>query len=745
MNKAPSSKSHRVDGRLQQDLLEFIHAILSLRKAFVLYGRGNVMLAEALKKLRAAEEGVFAGREIVPITVAGKNLFVGNVLLSQGSPFVRELVENMRCLIIRRLSFARGVREEELYTLMEMLSSEPKPLLLKGGPAAFLAEKGVKNIHVIENVYVKRVGQLDEIDLGGERIDVEELQLIRQQLMNYISLRVKGIELRDDERRLLSELGNQPTFMAALVKEMAAGEVRESGPADRRARGEKMSEIFELLLSEMKKDPRCDERFLGRAFSEAMEHIDEPLRLEVLGAQFRMAGGLPSVLKDGIFNCSRVHVGEFILDACERGKTELTGKARLLKRLLPSESVLGEVISYLERRCHARGVECADMEKLLRETVGAGLKPGFQRGDVPAEEASRSLNENIRRLKELTRIEVDELELTAFLEKGCGEQEKDEILVVSELLGAGEVTAETIKKVGARIKGLLQEGEAESACAMFGALVKLLKSGEGELVQHARAEVMRLCEEGTLRSVLTAPLGGVQKGSLLAEIVGSVPMEDVRVVWKKLSSDEGAFVREAMMEAARREPRAVAVLLQSQLAAGRGDRLSNAVDIMGVLPREEASPVLKSLCRHDDPAVRVKAVSALVKISGTEVLPLLIEMIEDTDSEVRRSTIPLLGHVGAREGVDKLIEIAGDERGKWDVEERSLACRALSKIGRENAIPTLARILKEKRGGPKGARAQTLFASARFALQRIGGPLAEAALREEKRQGRGFVRRLFEK
>ena len=59
MKKAPSSKSHRVEGRLQQDLLEFIHAVLSLRKAFVLYCRGNVMLAEALKKLRAAAEGVF--------------------------------------------------------------------------------------------------------------------------------------------------------------------------------------------------------------------------------------------------------------------------------------------------------------------------------------------------------------------------------------------------------------------------------------------------------------------------------------------------------------------------------------------------------------------------------------------------------------------------------------------------------------------------------------------------------------
>jgi hypothetical protein len=59
MKKAPSSKSHRVEGRLQQDLLEFIHAVLSLRKAFVLYCRGNVMLAEALKKLRAAAAAVF--------------------------------------------------------------------------------------------------------------------------------------------------------------------------------------------------------------------------------------------------------------------------------------------------------------------------------------------------------------------------------------------------------------------------------------------------------------------------------------------------------------------------------------------------------------------------------------------------------------------------------------------------------------------------------------------------------------
>jgi HEAT repeat protein len=116
----------------------------------------------------------------------------------------------------------------------------------------------------------------------------------------------------------------------------------------------------------------------------------------------------------------------------------------------------------------------------------------------------------------------------------------------------------------------------------------------------------------------------------------------------------------------------------------------------------------------------------------------LVTLTGDGDGEVRRTAIPLLGLSGVAAAINRLLEIIGDVKGRWDTEEKLLACRAVAKSGDRRAVPVLEKILKAGRG----REVEKLRSSAVFALSEIGGEQAERILREQAVRGGGLARRL---
>lgn len=723
-----------VDEKLYGCMMDFVHRTVSLRRAWVLYGRGNAMLEENLNNWRAAADVLFQGRESLEITTAGNKLFFGETLLESDSPFTRELVEILRRLAIRRLTLVKGIEGSELYQLMDMISQEGRALLVKGGPAGVLREAGVKKIRVVENVYMKRAGQAGEIVLDEGKLTLDDLGFIKGQLKNMLALARDGGQLRADERALLAEAAEQPAFMAELMKEMAGGEPGEPPPTPR-VQGDNIAELLDAFLTELRRGGK-DEGQLRASISDTMRALDEDTRLETLAAGFESAGLIAPVLDKGIFDLPPAQLGQFIVGMAQRDPKEAMRATSLLRRLIPDEAAYKAVAECVKAECGARGADAAAVETMLRDALGPLTAPA----PVAMGDPVQAAREIAARFASLAAVTTSDL-TTAFTLRS---EEAQEVHVLEGLLRAKSATPALVVRGSVKIREFVKDEGGAEALILFRALLFLLRTAADELKGAARDAMRGLCTDNVVVALLRLPAPAEERVGLMEEIVQSLPPADAAAAWGSVLADAGAELHEVLLETAKRQARTVADLLRRQMVGGSPEVVARSLDILRTLPDEHAIPILVDLCSHPDAPVRLKAVSALGKSGRDDVMPCLQTLVKDPDREVRRTAIPLLGQCGGEASARTLLGIVSDAKAG---EERALACRALAKCGGRDAVPALAALVREAGGGRGGKDSQMLLSSARFALESIGGPEAQAALSEEApRAGRrSFFKRIFRK
>jgi len=115
------------------------------------------------------------------------------------------------------------------------------------------------------------------------------------------------------------------------------------------------------------------------------------------------------------------------------------------------------------------------------------------------------------------------------------------------------------------------------------------------------------------------------------------------------------------------------------------------VELLGMTRSDEAIPGLLELVEDSDSDVRRSAADALGKIGGDRAIQGLLKLVEHSDYYVRRSVAYALGNIGddrAIRGLLKLIEHS-DYYVRWS------AAGALGKIGDKKAIPGLLKLLED--------------------------------------------------
>jgi len=370
---ASAGRTHG-DEKLHRGAVEFVQRTASLRRAWVLYGRGNAMFLENLQSWRLSADPLFAARDFIELTTAGNKLFFGETLIGGDNPYARDLVETLRRLIIRRITLLKGVGDEELCVLMEMLSQESKALLAGGGPVAFLRRANAGKVRVIENIYLKRVGQTGDIDLDEGKLTLDDLHFIRGQLGNMLSLAGEGFDLRNEERSLLSEVVEHPTFMGELLRELAEKDAG-AAPEPIAAKGAAIAEMLNAFLVQLRKGGGIDETRLGKRISDAVRVLDEPTRLETLAAEFGTAGQVAPVLDAEVFDSRPEQVGRLVVGIFQRDPKEMRRASMLLRRLAPSEEARREVAARVREECGARGADADEAERVFLESLGPPEPP----------------------------------------------------------------------------------------------------------------------------------------------------------------------------------------------------------------------------------------------------------------------------------------------------------------------------------------------------------------------------------
>jgi len=137
-----------------------------------------------------------------------------------------------------------------------------------------------------------------------------------------------------------------------------------------------------------------------------------------------------------------------------------------------------------------------------------------------------------------------------------------------------------------------------------------------------------------------------------------------------------------------------------------------------------------------DPSLRSRSVQGYAKNTGTDAVPLLVELLENSeDDRVREQCARELGNLRDPRAFSALLRVADQESYSQNPQEREdlrvQSLIALRKIGDSRALETLENILRRKKEHPGGDPFRTDWVKffALNALIDIGGHEREAMLK----------------
>lgn len=151
-----------------------------------------------------------------------------------------------------------------------------------------------------------------------------------------------------------------------------------------------------------------------------------------------------------------------------------------------------------------------------------------------------------------------------------------------------------------------------------------------------------------------------------------------------LESEENAGARNSSVEALVRIGPAAVPSLLDRLPQSEGDVRKFIVDILGEIGDRRAAEGLVSLLKDSDENVRSSAIEALGRLGDTTVVPALIEILGSGNVWLAYSAVEALGRLGDPRAALPLIAALGERV------LREAAFRALGRLGDVRAVPPLA-------------------------------------------------------
>ncbi|MFW6334652.1 MAG: HEAT repeat domain-containing protein [Desulfosalsimonas sp.] len=128
--------------------------------------------------------------------------------------------------------------------------------------------------------------------------------------------------------------------------------------------------------------------------------------------------------------------------------------------------------------------------------------------------------------------------------------------------------------------------------------------------------------------------------------------------------------------------------------------IRNMTLLLGRIGDENQLEALEPLVCHPDSRVQLEAVKSIQAINGQNAGPVLLKKIEEVDPELVGYIISVLGALRCREAGPYLVELLESKqpglsrRVRDDI--RAKACEALGRLGAQEAVPVLEKIVRKK-------------------------------------------------
>lgn len=179
---------------------------------------------------------------------------------------------------------------------------------------------------------------------------------------------------------------------------------------------------------------------------------------------------------------------------------------------------------------------------------------------------------------------------------------------------------------------------------------------------------------------------------------------------------------------------AVPPLLEA-LKDGRREFVRTAIAVMGEMGNRDAVRGLSLTAYHVDNRIRIDAIRALARIGGKEATEVLLDLLRDANSAIRRQVILWLGITRNERAVQPLLDLIfeRDVMGK-SITLKKEALLAIGRIGDRRALEPLFRLVR-KRHMLARDRWEGLKILAVEAIGRIGGDSARDFLEKTEMRG----------
>lgn len=132
-------------------ITQFLKDFWSFKQACQLYSRDNDHLKGTLRNLRGTLSQCFDWRNPISLTIMQERLYFEESLIKSRLPIVADFIDILLERLIRKIVINKNVRNDELYSLVRLLHTQPVKIRDTGGPRIMLSDDlGAKNITILE-------------------------------------------------------------------------------------------------------------------------------------------------------------------------------------------------------------------------------------------------------------------------------------------------------------------------------------------------------------------------------------------------------------------------------------------------------------------------------------------------------------------------------------------------------------------------------------------------------------------
>jgi len=715
----------RVEHDVPLDMRLLSEAVIELnisRKNVGIYPPGHIQIANSIERAYQLLQKMFEIRKEMTLGVAKDTLLIGKDYLDQKNPVYRDFALSMSQQGIASVTFINGLGKDELVRFHGILTTRPEDIRASGGINKVMAEVVIPHIR-IQSIDYSSFHVTEEQEIfkasaktgGGEESGGHVWQdFVTHLAAGTLAGSGQGVSVRDAEQidpaelaRLLNERKLDANAAIESYDQIISTYVR--GSAEKKQISQEQSKTLANMNALLKAlHPELRKQFLSVAFKNIAPRTGSPVEAEAV------IGGFTDDM-----------VIEMLGQASAEGREISPTLAGLVGKLAQAQTD-GSTGAQGNSKQPAKGFvapvfQPEQMQKLFdREKYEEYVTDDYQKMLRQLSESSPASVEPFPPAEQLQSLEDGHLDfqigraLLAFLEENIDEEDYKEfaqkiVAIIPQFLETGNFEMlwdilETLRRhsTDKPVPGI-REIAAESRKFFF----------DPEFIARALSAFDRwMREKGQAASGLIQALGPDAIPGLMDIFCDDESVGGRRILFNLLCLLGDPAVREA----------------QKRLRDPRAHTVRNLLIFIGRAGSAASIPQVKPLLRHQDPMVKIEALSTLLKFKDPGAISLLRNAIHDKDPDFASQAIALAGYY-------RITDVTGDVLSKikrvilfeTDYGENEELIKVLGNIGDARAVPELEKLASATWSLYPSSlmhMKETIYASlARYSREKIAGLL----------------------